>query len=194
LEKDESSNWKEFSNVVDALEDEATSGKLQDTEVFMFTDNATVEACSTKGSSSSPELLGLIIRLKALSTGFGFKLHIFQVAGTRMIAQGTDGVSRGNLVTGIMAGVAMSSFIPIHKSAPERSPGLVSWIREWAGDDAIALEPINWFGMGYDIDGWVRGADRFERPRLAEGRAYIWLPPPYAADVAIAELRKARIK
>ena len=194
LEKDESSNWKEFSNVVDALEDEATSGKLQDTEVFMFTDNATVEACSTKGSSSSPKLLGLIIRLKALSTGFGFKLHIFHVAGTRMIAQGTDGVSRGNLATGIMAGEAMSSFIPIHKNALERSPGLVSWIKEWAGDGAIILEPIDWFGTGHDINGWVRGADGFERPQLAEERTYIWLPPPFAADIAVAELRKARIK
>jgi hypothetical protein len=53
-EKDESSNWKEFSNVVEALEDEADNGNLVDSEVFMFTDNSTVEACSTKGSSSSP--------------------------------------------------------------------------------------------------------------------------------------------
>ena len=54
LEKDESSNWKEFSNVVESLEEEAETGNLNHAEVFMFTDNSTVEACSFKGSSSSP--------------------------------------------------------------------------------------------------------------------------------------------
>jgi hypothetical protein len=48
-EKEESSNWKEFANMVEALEDEAESGNLLETEVFMFTDNSTVEACATKG-------------------------------------------------------------------------------------------------------------------------------------------------
>ena len=38
------------------------------------------------------------------------------------------------------------------------------------------------------------GSDGFERPVLHEGRTYIWVPPPFAADVALAELRKARIK
>jgi hypothetical protein len=42
LEKDESSNWKEFTNVVESLEEEAEAGRLEDSEVFMFTDNATV--------------------------------------------------------------------------------------------------------------------------------------------------------
>jgi hypothetical protein len=193
-EKDESSNWKEFSNVVEALEDEAESGNLIDTEVFMFTDNATVEACSSKGSSSSPKLLQLIIRLRALSTKFGFKLHIFHVAGTRMIAQGTDGVSRGFLALGVMAGEAMSSFIPIHKTALERLPEFVEWTKQWAGAKALVLEPMDWFATGHDIDGWTMGSDGFERPVLHEGRTYIWVPPPFAADVALAELRKARIK
>ena len=38
------------------------------------------------------------------------------------------------------------------------------------------------------------GRDGFERPVLHEGRNYVWIPPPYAADIALAELRKARIK
>lgn len=125
LEKDESSNWKEFANVVDSLTDEAESGNLKDTEVFMFTDNSTVEACSYKGSSSSPKLLSLIIRLKAMTTRFGVKLHIFHVAGTRMIAQGTDGESRGYLALGVMAGESMTGFIPIHLTAVDRHPGLL---------------------------------------------------------------------
>ena len=195
LEKDESSNWKEFSNVVESLEEEARSGGLEHSEVFMFTDNATVEACSYKGSSSSPKLLSLIIRLKAMSTRHGIRLHIFHVAGTRMIAQGTDGVSRGCLAQGVMGGEAMTAFIPIHQSAVERSPALLQWIQSWTGSSSLLLSPEGWFQEGHDIEGWESdGRDQFERPKLSEKRTYIWSPPPYAADVAIAELRKARIK
>ena len=104
-ETDQSSNWREFTNIVESLEEEAGSGHLDQSEVFMFTDNSTVEACSVKGSSSSPKLLDLVIRLRALTTTFGVKIHVFHVdvSGTRMIAQGTDGVSRGHLGEGIMA-------------------------------------------------------------------------------------------
>ena len=76
---DESSNWREFTNIVESLEDEARSGHLIDTEIFMFTDNSTVEVCSVIGSSTSPKLLGLIVRLKAITTLFGTKIHIFHV-------------------------------------------------------------------------------------------------------------------
>ena len=194
LEKDESSNWKEFANVVDSLNDEAELGNLKDTEVFMFTDNSTVEACAAKGSSSSPKLLSLIIRLRAMTTRFGVKLHIFHVAGTRMIAQGTDGVSRGYLALGVMAGEPMTGFIPIHVSATDRHPGLLPWLLSWSSSDSVLLEPMDWFGQGHDIGGWAMHPDGFERPVIREGRTYIWAPPPFAADVALAELRKVRIK
>lgn len=193
----ESSNWKEFSNVVESLEEEAEEGNLKDAEVFMFTDNTTVEACAEKGSSSSKKLLGLIVRLQALSTQvLGVKIHIFHVAGTRMIAQGTDGVSRGYLAQGVMAGDAMSVHIPIYLSAVERAPpNLVHWIRNWAGREAELLDSMGWFQRGHDISGWKKGFDGFHRPELTDSnKCYIWAPPPFAADVAIAELRKARIK
>ena len=37
-EDPESSNWKEFTNIVESLEDEADSGNLKDSEVYMFTE------------------------------------------------------------------------------------------------------------------------------------------------------------
>lgn len=196
-ENPESSNWKEFTNIVESLEDEARSGNLADSEVYMFTDNSTVESCAARGSSSSPKLLRLVIRLHGLMTRSGVKIHIFHVAGTRMIAQGTDGVSRGYLGQGVMAGESMVAYIPVHVSAVERSPiDLVPWIRSWSGKDTRLLEPEGWFESGHDIEGWRRDEDGFERPILSEGRrrSYIWSPPPLAAEVAIAELRKARIK
>ena len=195
LEKDESSNWKEFTNVVESLEEEGELGNLKHAEVFMFTDNSTVESCSYKGSSSSPKLLSLIIRLKAMVMKHGAKLHIFHIAGTRMIEQGTDGVSRGFLAQGIMAGEPMLSFIPIHLTAFERSPLLETWVRSWSASEALSLSPDDWFEEGHDIAGWQTfKGDLFERPVLKEGRTYLWVPPPFAADVAMAELRKARIK
>jgi hypothetical protein len=52
----------------------------------------------------SEKLLGLVVRLHGLMTRSGVKIHIFHVAGTRMIAQGTDGVLRGYLGQGSWLG------------------------------------------------------------------------------------------
>jgi hypothetical protein len=195
-EDPQSSNWKEFTNIVESLEEEAELGHLSNSEVFMFTDNSTVEACASKGSSSSPKLLDLVVRLFALTSKVGVKVNIFHVAGTRMIAQGTDGVSRGYLGQGVMAGDTMSVHIPIHLTAVERSPtDLVPWIRSWSGKETILLDEAGWFQEGHDIEGWIRDRDGFERPTLSSGRrTYLWVPAPLSAEVAIAELRKARIK
>ena len=194
-EREESSNWKEFANVVAALEDEAREGNLEGAEVFMFTDNSTVEACAVKGTSSSPKLLELVVKLRSMTTMYGIILHIFHVSGTRMIAQGTDGVSRGYLALGVMAGESMNDFIPIHLSATDRSPVLADWIKGWCGSEAMFLSPMQWFSEGHNIGGWEQGpVGGIDLPILMEGRTYVWSPPPFAADVALAELRKARIK
>ena len=192
----ESSNWKEFTNIVESLEEESACGHLTNAEVFMFTDNSTVESCAAKGSSSSPKLLSLVVRLFALTSKAGVKVNVFHVAGTRMIAQGTDGVSRGYLGQGVMAGDTMIIHIPIHLSAVERSPtDLVPWIRSWSGSETIVLDEVGWFQTGHDIVGWSLNFDGFERPIFDQTRkTYLWAPAPLAAEVAIAELRKARIK
>ena len=49
----ESSNWHEFTNCVEALEEEAEKGTLASTEVFFFTDNSTVERCFYNGTTTS---------------------------------------------------------------------------------------------------------------------------------------------
>ena len=87
IEDPKLSNWKEFTNVVESLEDEAESENLSDSEVYMLTNYSTVEACASSGLSSSPKLLDLIIQLQGLMTESGVKINTFHVAGTRMIAQ-----------------------------------------------------------------------------------------------------------
>ncbi len=52
--------------------------------------------------------------------------------GTRMISQGTDGLSQGNLTEGVLAGILMLCFVPLHLSAMDRQPKLLSWICDWS--------------------------------------------------------------
>ena len=43
-EEGNSSNWRELTNLVETLEEEATEERIQGCEIFMFTDNSTAEA------------------------------------------------------------------------------------------------------------------------------------------------------
>jgi hypothetical protein len=58
----------------------------------------------------------------------------------------------------------------------------------------VNLNPMGWFEEGHAITGWKKGWDGFEWPILTEEGTFIWTPPPFAGEVALAELRKARIK
>ena len=192
---EESSNWKEFTNCVESLEEEATTGQLDSTEVFFFTDNSTVERCFYKGSSSSPKLLDLVIRLRRLEMKHALRLHISHVSGKRMIAVGVDGISRGQLNEGVMAGSPMLSYIPLHKTPIQMSDTLFEWVRSWLGAKTELLTPMDWFTTGHDIRGWTLPSDHndLSLPILRPGH-FVWAPPPGGADVALEELRKARHK
>jgi hypothetical protein len=60
---DDSSNFREFENVVCAQEDEARQGNLDNAVVFLCTDNSTVKAGLAKGNSSSQKLFELVLRV-----------------------------------------------------------------------------------------------------------------------------------
>jgi hypothetical protein len=113
----ESSNWREFTNVVESSEDEAEGGRLENTPVYFFTDNSTTEAAVCKGISKSRKLLALAIRLKGLEARHSIHLVVCNVAGTPMIAEVGEGVSRGLLNEGVrMAGEGVLQFTPLHLS------------------------------------------------------------------------------
>eukprot|EP00956_Cyclotella_meneghiniana_P022038 scaffold40988_cov46-Cyclotella_meneghiniana.AAC.2 len=150
----DSSNFRELANLVEDTEAEARQGALDGCEMFLFTDNSTAESAFYKGSSSSKKLHDLVLRLHKLTVDHSLILHLIHVSGTRMIAQGTDGCSRGVLMEGVMAGKDMLSFIDLHKTAVERSPDLLPWIRSWCGDTSITpLTPEEWFVEGHGIVG-----------------------------------------
>jgi hypothetical protein len=47
-------------------------------------------------------------------------IHFVWTAGKRMIAQGTDGLSRGELSSGVMAGEDFLKYLPLNETTFER--------------------------------------------------------------------------
>ena len=158
-EQSESSNFREFENMVATLEGEGRKQNLQDTMLFFFTDNSTVEGAIYKGTSASPKLLDLVIRFIALQSHYDTQIMVSHVSGKRMIAQGADGLSRGAENEGVLRGKDMMSFIPLHLSPFERSSTLLKWVRSWTPDDIIVLQPQDWYVRGHDIIGGSNNED-----------------------------------
>jgi hypothetical protein len=188
-----SSNFKEFENVVMTVEEESKQGTLKGALMFLFTDNATVEGALFKGNTPSRKLFQLIVRLRKVELQNGATVQVSHVSGKRMIAQGTDGISRGEMNEGVAAGSPMLSFVPLHLSALDRVPCLGSWVKTWLGNDSEILLPDEWFSRGHSHSGGAYDSNGFWRVKIKEGK-FIWAPPPAAADVALEELRKALIK
>jgi hypothetical protein len=176
--EERSSNYRELKNLVETIEEEVVAERLRNCEVFLFTDNWVSECAYSKGYSDSQELSRLVLQLRKVVMRAGIRLHLLHVAGTRMIAQGTDGLSRGDLQEGVMTGQIMATFIPLHLSALDRSPRLGKWVEDWAS----ALGIVNFL----TTKEWYTGPKR-------EG-VWVWTPPPAAADVAIELLYEHRLQ
>ena len=73
---EESSNYRELRDLVEALEKDAREVKLTDCEVFLLTDNLVAEHFFFKGSPSSETLLKLVLRLRKLELEGEIILHI----------------------------------------------------------------------------------------------------------------------
>ena len=174
----ESSNYRELSNLVVAVEEAKEKGVLKNCELFLFTDNTTAEGCYYQGTSQSRKLFELVLRLRKLKLGGDVFIHVIHIAGTQMIEEGTDGLSCGDINDGVMSGANILSFIPLHLDASSRSVELETWVLSWCqqGLDYQVLSPSDWYTTGQTSD------------------HCIWMPPPAAADVAVELLGKAKHK
>jgi len=190
-----SSNYKELRNLVDTVEEGTQSGELHHSELFIFTDNSTAEGAYYKGNTNSKLLFDLVLRLRQLDMGGLLRLHITHVAGTRMVAQGADGLSRGDLTEGIMQGASIESFIPLHLSALDRLPALLSWVQSWCPMPSITLlAPNDWFERGHGILGGHVTTSGTWHPHETHEPWLLWTPAPAAASTALDELQSSRHK
>jgi hypothetical protein len=90
-----------------------------------------------------------------------------------MIAQGTDGLSRGSTYQGVMTGSSFLDYVALHRNALERQgPALLDWALSWFSGSytPMALNPNDWFPKGHKYS------------------TCIWTPPPPAADVALEQM------
>mmetsp|Transcript_20351 Transcript_20351/g.28607 ORF Transcript_20351/g.28607 Transcript_20351/m.28607 type:complete len:123 (+) Transcript_20351:6105-6473(+) len=111
-----------------------------------------------------------------------------------MIMQGTDGFSRGDTSEGVMQGVNMLEYVPLHLSCLERSPTLKKWICSWLksgnGENKVTfLEPEGWFQEGHNIVGFERNLDQINLPRYKH-ETFVWTPAPSSVGVAVEQLRR----
>ncbi len=211
----QSSNYREMRNLVDlvALELEDNFPVLEDmvssitslveaenkeiTELFLFTDNSVAEGAFFRGTSSNPKLFSLILRLRALEMHHSLRIHVVHISGKRMIMQGTDGLSRGDLNAGIMRGENMLTFVPLHRGALDRSPDLLQWIQLWSPNRLLRpLSPLEWFTLGHGVTSYSVNTDGVTVPvsRISPQTVLVWSPPPAAAKAALDELSVARHK
>lgn len=175
--QEESSNWRELNNLVETMEGLCEKGLLNNHEVFLFTDNTTAEASFWKGSSRSPKLFSLVLRLRQLEMKFGLILHVTHVSGKRMIACGVDGLSCADHSMGIMTGRPTIDFVPLHKTCLERRPSLKDWLSKLVADlNFVHLDESGWFRQGHTMGN------------------FIWTPAPAAAEVVVEQIGKARLK
>jgi hypothetical protein len=91
----DSSNRQELENIVIALEGYARDHADSSVEFFMCTDNFVTDSAYYRVASTSPILFELVLRICKLEFLYGWKIHMVHIAGTRMIFQDTDGLSRG---------------------------------------------------------------------------------------------------
>ena len=192
-EENASSNYRELLNLVETVEEEAKGGHLRNTELWLFTDNSTAESCFARGSSSSKKLHELILRLRKVEMEAGLTLYLVHVAGTRMIDQGTDGLSRGVLLEGVLTGKDMLAYVELAKTAFERFPSLIDFIKFWTElNEPHILTPEEWFVEGHGITGGKKDGHGVWIPSHAKKyETYVWAPPPVIADVALEECLKA---
>jgi hypothetical protein len=142
------SNLREAQNQANHLLNEIRSGLHGGCALWAATDNGVFSAVFLKGMSQAIHLFKLVLLLKLECRVHEVYLNIFHIAGTRMIATGMDGWSRGDFESGISLGYDLRLFLPLSKPAYEvAGECLMPWIKGWMGSDFVEpLTPEGWFG------------------------------------------------
>jgi hypothetical protein len=180
-----SSNKKELQTLVLSLEAEVSQtlslglpSAVRDMTLLYFTDNTTVYYVVGNGTSRNTILQNLVHRVKYLELCLGCHLEVVHVPGTAMIAQGTDGLSRGVWISSLHHVLGSCHLLPALLAPVSFSPSLLTWFLT-----AFPLSPeyraTTWTFIPWDSD-WNASA--------ILGRSTVWCPPPEMASQAISAL------
>ena len=182
---EESSNWRELRNIIDTIQEDASDGRLVGCEVWMATDNSTAANAYHRGTSTSRQLHDMVTELRMLTLRGNFVLHLYHIPGTRMIASGIDGLSRGEIHVSSLTR-ALQTLLPLNKkTAIQRSPSLHQWIARWIDAPFQVATPTQWF---YE----AQQSGKYEQGQQTE--TWVWDLPPAAALHALEELGTGRLK
>jgi hypothetical protein len=111
--QDESSNYREFRNLVNVLMRAADEGRLKGAGIFLFTDNQAAEGAYYRGTYPSRALFELVVTIYKFHMKYDLVLHVIWIAGTHMIQQGTDGLSRGEEMVPATQGLSLVRVVPL---------------------------------------------------------------------------------
>ena len=95
-----------------------------------------------------------------------------------MIAQGTDGLSRGEFASGVMEGSNFLKLLPLNETALERQLNLRSKISGWV--------PVGEWRFATTKD-WFHEVFKVPKGGFTKG-GWIWTPSPALAKVAVEQM------
>jgi hypothetical protein len=76
-------------------------------------------------------LFDLVVTLYKLQIKYDVVLHVIWIAGTHMIQQGTDGLSRGEEMGPATQGLSLVGVVTLHLGVLEQSAQVFEWIHSW---------------------------------------------------------------
>ena len=117
MTEDMSSYCKEATNLVFYLKRSIRFWKVkQGSELFLFINNEVAERIHFRGSSKSSRLHQTILELRKTELDGDLIIQFVWISGKGMIAQGTDGLSRADLSSGVMGGQKKFKIPPLGRN------------------------------------------------------------------------------
>ena len=166
-----SSNWKELRTLLLTLEGlrEHHREAVRQATVFYFTDNSSTYYIHAAGSSRSPALHEMVVRLKLLEIELDCCVQVVHVPGNLLIKQGADGLSRGVWMSHLQEADGRGSVQEgIFRPSPRQRHLEERWVRELGWTTPI-FHP------------W----DKFPEPSALLHRTQVFYPPPELARQTI---------
>ena len=183
--KTQSSNWRELRTLVEFLNRELQKkvSYFRHRRVFYFTDNSvTYDVCRVGKSKSSNTLHCLVTELKSLEMRLSCRLEVVHLPGEQLIAQGSDGLSRGLWMPGGHHGPSFSLaalFAPVRGTLMS-----LHWLLALASQKSTHPEEVQLLPTDLALWQTVSDTDSWRAQSLVN-KYCVWLVSPSLARQAM---------